>query len=409
MFKRNAIALAVSGLSALTACSTVSIPERAAAPERAAIPERAGKIEPVISVRNSGGVDSEAMYRIGRYYQGQMRYDDAVGAYRRALAMDSRNVEARNALAVAYSLQGLALDSEREFRAAIAQSPGLSHLHGNLGYLYLQLGRVDEARAALQEAVRLDPANARALTHLASAGGDLKAPVEAAAAATVAPAATAPVAAIAEPAATAAVAPAPKASAMARIPADTLPVLPVAAETKAPATIAELIGSGPAASRADLVSLAPNVWELRPRVAPRPEHQAPKLLAGIAQTDRAIAPGGIPRVVRLEVANGNGVNGLARRVGGYLRSLGMNAPRLTNQRPFDQRRTQIQYVGGMEYAARDLRFTLDTPADLVLTPKIERNAQMRVVLGRDFHEIEAVARMPWATKQIARAPVMIAR
>lgn len=407
MFKRNVIALAVSGLSALTACSTVSIPERAAAPERAAIPERAGKIEPVISVRNSGGVDSEAMYRIGRYYQGQMRYDDAVGAYCRALAMDSRNVEARNALAVAYSLQGLALDAEREFRAAIAQSPGLSHLHGNLGYLYLQLGRVEEARAALQEAVRLDPANARALTRLAWAGGDLKAAVEAAAAAAVAPAATAPVAAIAEPAATAAVA--PKASAMARIPADTLPALPVAAGTKAPATIAELVGSGPAASTADLVSLAPNVWELRPRVAPRPEHQAPKLLAGIAQTDRAIAPGAIPRLVRLEIANGNGATGLARRVGGYLRSLGMSAPRLTNQRPFDQRRTQIQYVSGMEYAARDLRFTLDTPADLVLTPKIERNAQMRVVLGRDFHEIEAVARMPWATKQIARAPVMIAR
>lgn len=376
MFKHKAIALAVSSLSVLAGCSTVT------APERPALPARAGTVEPVMTVRNSGGVDSDAMYRIGRVYQGQMRYDDAVDAYRKALALDPRNVEARNALAVGYSIKGLALESEREFKAAIEQSPGLSHLHSNLGYHYLQLGRADEARAALREAIRLDPANVRALTNLAAAGGDVTAPV----------------------------ALAPRAVTAAPMPASAPAALSAAPEAKPAATIAELIGTQPVVPKAELVGLAPNLWQLRPRAAEVAAPPAPNLQSGIAQTDKAVPASGIPAKVQFEISNGNGITGLARRVGGYLHSLGMYSPRLTNLRPFDQRRTRIQYVQGMEDAARELRSTLGTPADLVVTPRIERNARMRVVLGRDFHEIEAVARMPWrTTKQLALAPGAAAR
>lgn len=495
MFRHNAIALAVSGLSALSACSTVSVPERAAAPERAALPARAGTVQPLMVVRNSGGVDSEGMYRIGRVFQGQLRYDDAVVAYRKALALDPANVEARNALAVVYATQGLALDSEREFQAAIAQSPALSHLHSNLGYHYLQLGRTDEAIAALREAVRLDPANSRALNNLAAAGGSVTstvtlarsaptqtsaavvpaeavaapqapptqvtAPVEHAPAAITSPEtpakvanapATAP-AVVVVPAALPMVVPAPDARAHANAasvapPAITAaPTPPVAAvappavhtaansaapgmvtevmttppaaralptsapiavvvpETNRPVSIAELVGTAQIAPKAQLVGLAPNVWELRPQSAKAVATVLPVSQSVVVQGDGAFPVYGNRAIARLEISNGNGITGLARRVGVYLKILGMSAPRLTNQRPFAQRHTQIQYVPGMEESARELMATLGTPADLVVTPKIDRNAQVRVVLGKDFHEIEAVARAPrGAWKQSAFAP-----
>ena len=389
MFKHNAIALAVSTLSVLAGCSTVSAPERAATPQRAAIAERAGTVQPVMTVRNSSGVDSEGMYRIGRYFQGQMRHEDAVGAYRKALALDPFNVEARNALGVVYSIQGLAADAEQAFKAAIAMAPGLSHLHGNLGYHYLQAGRTEEARTALRESIRLDPANQRALTSLAATGADVAAPVANA---------PAPPVEAAAPTVLAAVAPVMTASLSTAAAAASLP----APEARPLATIADLIGTRPATPNAQLVALAPNVWQLRPQAAQAAALPASIPRSVILQTDKAVSPSELPAIVRLEISNGNGIAGLARRVGGYLRSLGMNSPRLTNQRPFDQRHTQIQYVRSMGDSARDLKAALGTPADLVMTPTIDRNAQIRVVLGKDFYEIEAVARMRGGTiKQVA--------
>lgn len=385
MRKYKAIALALGGLSVL-GCTTVKVPERAP------LPERAGAVKPVMMVRDAAGVDSGAMYRIGRYFQGQTRHHDAIAAYRKALALDDRNIEARNALAVAYSTLGLQLESEREFKLAIDQAPDRSHLHANLGYHYLQSGRTEEAVAELREAIRLDPANQRALNNLAAAGG--RTPV--AAAPEVVRPLSAPEAAVAAPPPLPAQVPAPVASAP-------FAVSPVG-------SIADLVGTGTAAPKSMLIGIAPNVWELRPQAEVAAERGAPTLLRGIAQVSGALQPPSPDARIRFEIANGNGVAGLARRVGLYLRGIGMAAPRLTNQRPFDQRRTEIQYIAGMEQAAQALRSTLGTPADLLATRRIERNAQMRVVLGKDFQEIDAVAQMRNAVeKQAALAPKLASR
>lgn len=417
MFRLNAIALALSGLSALAACSTVSAPELSAEPKRAALPERAGRVEPVLVVRNSGSVDSEGMYRIGRVFQGRLRYDDAVAAYRKALALDPGNVEARNALAIVYATQGLEADAEREFKSAIARSPKLSHLHSNLGYHYLRLARTEEAIASLREAVRLDPANSRALSNLAAAGrsvtpattlggaAQMQEPASVAAAEVAAAYAESrtPAAVAAEPS-IASVAP-PEVAIAPPAVVVAAPQVSVAPQPNRPASIAELLGTAPVAPKAQLVSLAPNIWELRPQSAKPVADALPVAQSVVVRRDRALPVFGSPAIARLEISNGNGVTGLARRVGVYLRTLGVPAPRLTNQRPFDQRRTQLQYVPGMEESARDLMATLGTPADLVMTPRIDRSAQMRVVLGKDFHEIEAVARAPLgAWKQVSLAP-----
>lgn len=437
MLKRNAIALAISGLSALAGCSTVS------APARPALPERAGKIEPVMTVRDSRGVDSEGMYRIGRYFQGQMRYDDAVAAYRKALALDARNVEARNALGVVYSIQGMSAEAEGEFKAAIAIAPGLSHLQGNLGYHYLQLGRYAEARSALHEAIRLSPANALAWKHVAIVERNLtaaRAPASAsaepgpAAEMNAAPASTAlaaaapdaaPVEAVSAEAAKSASAttaltieskiapvgadialvPARSSVAAARAPdpEQSATVVQAAIEPAPVAAGAQAIEARDTAPVAQLMNVAPNVWELRPQAV---EVAVPAAVAAQAAVTRIepSAPQGMPSSVRLEIANGNGVTALAKSVGRYLRTLGASQPRLTNQRPFSQGRTEIQYVAGADQWAQALRRMLETPAELVATRRIERNAQLRLVLGKDFHEIEAVARL---RLEVAK-PVVIA-
>ena len=408
MLKRNAIALALSSLSAMGGCSSMWFAEPANGPVPPALPARAGAVEGVLAVRDSRGVDSEGMYRIGRQFQGQARFDEAIVAYRKALQLNPANVDARNALAVAYAAKGQARDAEIEFKAAIAIAPARSHLHSNLGYHYLQLGRTEEAIAALAEALRHDPANARARSNMAAASAlaALKVPqvpVEplarpdgpATEAAAVAARQTAsPV----QPDARSALLPVeqaqppvqqarpPAVAEVAPLPISTAFATPVRAKVN-------LIGEVSQTGAAALVAIMPNVWELRPSLAHT--SAAPPVAA------RNLAVPGVQaypvdaahRIARLEVANGNGVEGLARRVGEYLQTLGVAAPRLTNQRPFDQRRTVIQYVAGQARAAEDLKLTLGSPADLVATARIDRNAQVRVVLGRDFTENEFVAAM----------------
>ena len=354
MFRQNAIALAMGSLSALAGCSALT------GPERATLPPRAGTVEPVVALRHSSGVDSEAMYRIGRYYQGQARHAEALAAYRKALALDPGNVDAQNGIGVMYSLQGMVAEADAALKAAIAMAPGRSYLHGNLGYHYLQTGRASEARIELREAIRLSPANALAWRHLAIA--EKESPVT--------------------------IGPGPWATASA------------AGERAQTPLAVTLPQSPPPAPTAQLLSLAPNVWQLRPRVAeptvavtavataaPAPAETVPTAPA------KREPPESIPSWIRIEVSNGNGVTALAQSVSDHLESLGARQARLTNQKSFDVRHTEIQYVPAMEDWARDVKLILRTPAQLVEKTKIERDAHLRVVLGKDFHEIEAVAQL----------------
>lgn len=328
MFKHNAIAWAIGGISIFSGCATLRGPELAAT------------IRPILSVRN-GVVDSERMYRLGRAFQGQAHYEDAAEAYQKALAADPRHIEARNALAVVYAVQGLSDKAELEFKTAIAAAPGHSHLHNNLGYFYLQLGRTDQAIAAFREGQRLDPENVRVLNNLALAEQRAGKP-------TIAPLLPATVSAKAVARANEAV-----------------------ATTKAPRPEALV-------PTLQMVAVAPNVWQLRSLLPSIPGEQL-----ATPGTPSPPARRNSSRV-RIEVSNGNGVAGLARRVGSYLRVRGYASPRLTNQKPFKQAKSEIQYVAGLEAAARELGSALAIPVRLVV-PRINRKIQVRVVLGKGFN------------------------
>lgn len=151
----------------------------------------------------------------------------------------------------------------------------------------------------------------------------------------------------------------------------------------------------PPAGAADsqLLSVASNVWELK-AMPPALRAAAPADAGAVAA---AVAPSDVARAAlrpgerRVEVSNGNGVPGLARRVAQFIETQGYRAPRTSNLQPFNQRRTELQYRIGARRQARELAALLTVAPRLVAVTSLERAATVRLVLGRDFKEPAGLA------------------
>lgn len=227
-----------------------------------------------------------------------------------------------------YTDAGIALAAQRrygeairQFQAAVIAAPHAAYVYNNLGYAYLLSGANRQAIEALEEATRLDPGNEKARANLRIAQAKLAA-----------------------------------VTAMAPAPQRVRPAVPPATE--------------PVAGLA-LVEVAPQIFELRPAVSARKGETVPEAEA-------------FPSAFALEVANGNGVRGLAKRVAADLASAGVRATRLTNQRPFKQARTEVQYREGYAAQAAELAGKLEHPALLVPSNRLGRGVDVRLVLGNDL-------------------------
>jgi hypothetical protein len=91
------------------------------------------------------------------------------------------------------------------------------------------------------------------------------------------------------------------------------------------------------------------------------------------------------KVYKLEIANGNGLTGLAKRVGRALARQGMPWARLTNAKPYRQTQTVIQYRPSFEHEAQVLGNRLPKAPRLVLDEHLRANADLRLVLGKDIN------------------------
>lgn len=348
-----------------------------------------------IAVTKNSNDKPEAMYQLGRYYQGQNRFDEAINAYLKALNADAGFVEARNGLGVVYSRQGKYQEAIEAFQVAIQQSPKAAHLYSNMGYAYYLQGQYAESVIALQQATKLDPNNLRALNNLgqayAKAGNTTqsalafadaisveqttKAKVEEVATVQV-PAAPVTVTTIA-PAANAGVVPAP------------LPDAQILAITKDRGIIrashTAAVDLPIVESRTKLVQLAPNVTEIQ-------------MQPQSAESTQAASVENLPDMqkIRLEVTNGNGVKGAAGKVSKFLRSKGYEMARLSNQKPYRIQTTQIQYRAGYEQQAQLLQTKLLDAPELVLRNDLRTN--VRVVLGKDM--VTQLARYEYEEKNI---------
>jgi hypothetical protein len=392
--------------------------------------------KPALTV-SSVGERPDGYYQLGRYYQGQNRLDQAIEAYRKALTLDRNFVDAHNALGAVYAGQGRLDEAVIEFEIVVATLPVTSYAWNNLGYAYLLQGKSGDAVAAFERATAFDLTNQRAWNNLGTAlaqrgdsvaakekfarAAELAAAAPPASPAVVPAASPTPVLAAspaAVPAASYAAVPAasyaavPVASpaavsiasvrAMPIVPASAVPAAsPVELTAAAPAVVLARVpinaveqvplhnlaeatapiqlGPQPAAfdsgketgsfasavldntGNSELVQLAPSVYELR---------LAPKFVA--AQS------------FRLELSNGNGVTGMAKRLGEQLIAKGLPKARLTNQKPFRQRVTQIQYRDGYADVAEALRSRMPNQPPMIKTAALRASTDVRVVLGRDL-------------------------
>lgn len=293
----------------------------------------APRITPVLEVRH-GGIRPDGYYELGRFLQAQQRLDDAVVAYRKALALEPKHVEARNGLGTVFALQGRYAEAHAEFEAALAHAPGEAAVLNNIGYTLLLENRRQEALAPLARAAQLEPDNARYRANLAIAS-DHQSPGPAVPSVAAAPG-----------------------------PFDAVPAL------RQP-DAAPLARASDAAAPARLVAIGPNAFELVEPLARTLARVAPALPAS-------------HRRVSLEVSNGHGATGMARHVGRQLARAGLPVARLTNQVPYGALATQVQYRPGHEQAALDLSWRLPGHPPIVASLALRAGIDVRLVLGREL-------------------------
>ena len=343
MFRMKTLSLSL--LLALSAAGCAVMGDRAAMPS--------WRVEPSPLVIHGAG-SADASYRAGRWYHASLRYDAAAAAYRQALRLEPGHAAARNGLGVVLSTLGRHDEAVRELQAAVSQDPKQAHVRNNLGYAHYLSGALARALSELELAKQLDPANRKVEENLRLVRARLSPPVE------------------------------PQSE----------PQPP-----KGPVPTAPAPASPPDESDRRIVLVAPNVYEMRepPSVQPPRETVLAQAVAPLASTrpvtmlahyraasaaPAARASTGLSRP-RLEVSNGNGLNGFARRIAAALSRLGWSGGRLTNQLPFQQAATEIHYREGYAEEAVRLASTLKPGVLVIRSDALAAQVDVRLVLGRD--------------------------
>ena len=329
-------------------------------------PSSSLRFEPVMSVRH-GGPNAQSYYRLGRYYQGQKRLEQAEAAYLKALAADDRHVDTLNALGSLYAERGELQRSVQMFQRVTAMAPDAAYLYNNLGFTYYLQGRLDEAYTAVLKALNLDQKLERGWVNLEQIAGARS---------------------------EAAIVEAAKARQLDQLPRDLAVHSPPNAATN------ETLQTASEQSPSPKLELALEM----PTQAPQADGGTPTPEKSVDAPTGKITPNvgameiseekstnalekhesqALLSEVRVEVSNGNGVVGFARKFSAQLRANEIRVTRITNQRPYSVTKTDIHYDPRYEDAARALMQQYKLTGRIIATQTPRERADIRIVLGQD--------------------------
>ena len=368
-------------------------------------------MQPVLRVRHSADQTAATYYQLGKYHQERGNVDLARAAYAYSVELDGRQLEARNALAAIHAQQGRLEDAKVLLLQLVADYPAVAHPYNNLGYVQYLQGNYDAAVSTLQRALVLDSENPRTRNNLQAAKVELAKLGERPAVALASAPATKDAQGVlpgettanttantianrkGEMTVMAASTPAPVPVPVQAVqrPAESA-VSPAPAPTPRMQEVAVAIPPSVPQTRMEVVQVVPNVFELRPKPAMAPvvvEKQVERAIVATATPvptpviTPALALAAATKPSRVEIANGNGITGMAKRIKGVLGRYGIAVSRLTNDRPFKQLDTKIQYRAGYEQAAEGLKLALRGHAVVVPVNSLSGNTDVRLVLGKD--------------------------
>lgn len=360
------------------------------------------EIKPVTRINHAEG-GPRIMYMLGRYYQGKVNYGKAIEAYQKALEKNPEYVEVHNGLGVIYSIQGKHELALQHFQKALQIAPEETYLHNNLGFAYLLQGRESDAAESLRQALRFDPANQRARSNLAVTFDRLGLHDEAE---------------------------------MLRLATTDKIEQQVAAvvddhnsfenlnDSSVQKVVSdELLSTTEIYAEAKLIQVAPNVWnyislpqDQNIAILSKEMQKANSKLEQISSTvwkfkaspqDPIVAflaneiqketkqvqivkdqePVPVALVsdnVRIEISNGNGVNGMAKNVSKFLELKGLNKLRLTNYGTFHKSRTEILYQPGNYDLARKISQLMPDQMELTESFSLRSDIKIKIILGRDY-------------------------
>lgn len=232
------------------------------------------------------------------------------------------------------------------YRRALAREPELVEAHDGLGQAQAQLGRLDEAEAELRRALQLAPQRPHLHNNLAYVLLLAGRPAEAQELLR---------------------------GVLARDPSN---AFARANLQEAVAHLALAAGSEPPPSAVDPVAAV--VPASQAVIATRDTPPGTDLAQPTADKTA------LPSRFSLEVSNGNGIAGMAGRVGRRLTTQGLPHARLSNQLPYAEARTVLQYRTGQEAAAH--RVALALPDGVAAGTRLQPGlrSDVRLLLGQDW-------------------------
>lgn len=326
---------------AVTAAAVAVLLTGCAAPE-----SMTWRLAPNYRVSSTVASAAQGYMALARQYEGELRWPEARDAWRKAAQAAPQDASILNELGMAEARQGQYGNAVAALRRAVALEPERAQLLNNLGYALLRDGRHEDAKAALQQALVRNPEHRQAHANLlkiepASELLVVRPPVTASANPAVPPPPVAPFCCLAPP------------------------LLPVFETLH--------------------VQTLPNLAPLQLRTVYSP---LPALAISAAPTE----PVGQAAKPRVDIANGNGITGMAAQLRNWISAQGIaQRPRLSNARPFNTAVTVVHYRVGYGAAAKALAERMPQPVVLASAPGETLNADIRVVLGHDLRSLKANA------------------